>query len=100
MTKKLKSKKNERRNPKEMNEEKPITIKLSPEQIMEKEIHLFKTKLNLEMAEMNIKHIQQAIDANIPMKNSMVDLYNMKKQLDILNHNIIALTEQISKGEM
>jgi hypothetical protein len=78
----------------------PITIKLSPEQIMEKEIQLFKTKLNLELAEMNIKHLQQALDANIPTKNSMVDLYNMKKQLDLLNHNIIALTEQITKGEM
>jgi len=80
--------------------EEQITIKLSPEQIMEKEIQLFKTKLNLEMAEMNLKQIQRAIDENIPIKNAMVDLYNMKKQLDVLNHNIIALSEQIAKGEM
>jgi hypothetical protein len=81
-----------------MNDE--ITIKLSPEQIMEKEIQLFKTKINLEMAEMNIKQMQRAIDENIPIKNSMVDLYNMKRQIDTLNHNIIALQEQIEKGEL
>jgi len=75
-------------------------IKLSPEQIAEKEINLEKTKMNLEMAELNIKQFTKAIETNLPMKTAKVELNNMQRQVEMLKHNIMALTEQINNGEM
>jgi hypothetical protein len=75
-------------------------IKLNSEQLMQREIELFKTKLNLEMAELNIKQLQKAIDENIPMKNAQLDLLKMIGQIDVLKHNIVALSEQLSSGEI
>lgn len=83
-----------------MANENQVTIKLSPEQIREKEIQLFKTKMNLEMAELNINQFVRAINENIPQREAETQLNNMRKQVEQLKHNIGALTEQITKGEM
>jgi len=75
-------------------------VKLTPEQIVEKEIQLFKTKMNLEMGILNMSQFQKAIDEHLPEKEAKNQINNMKKQIETLKHNIIALEEQISKGEM
>jgi hypothetical protein len=80
--------------------EKPIVIKLSPEQIIEKEIQLFKTNMQLEMVELNIKQYERALKEGIPAKENAMQLNNFKKQMEMLKHNVIALEEQIAKKEM
>lgn len=76
------------------------TIKLTPEQILDREIQLFKTKMNLEMGILNVSQFQKAIELHIPEKEARNQLNNMKKQIETLQHNIIALEEQISTGEL
>jgi hypothetical protein len=75
-------------------------IKLTPEQIQEKELQLFNTEKSVEMIEMNIRHYQEMIDKNIPILQTKMLLEKEKKQLEVGKHNIQALKEQIQSGEM
>jgi hypothetical protein len=81
----------------EQNEQK--VIKLTPDQILEAEVNLEKTKFNLEMTELNIKQFERSLESGLPMKTAQVELNRMKAQLKTLKHNIIAYQEQINKGE-
>ena len=101
INKKLSELKDVRRfKPKEMESEKPVIIKLTDEQIEEKRVQLVKTQMNLEMAELNVVQFERAVAENIPMREAKIQLANLKKQIEMLKHNIVALNEQISKGEM
>jgi len=80
--------------------EKEVVIKLTPEQIMEKKVQLFKTIMQKEMVELNIKQYNRALEEGIPAMENAIQLNTFKKNLDMLNHNQVALEQQIEKGEM
>lgn len=82
-----------------MENEKKV-IKLSEEQIEEKEIQKIKTQMNLELTELSIKHMNMAIEKNLPLRETQLQLNQLKKNLETYKHNIAALQEQIDKGEM
>jgi hypothetical protein len=75
-------------------------IKLSPEQILEKEVTLEKTKMNLELTALEITHLERALKLDLPTKTTQITLNDRKKQLALHEHNITALSEQVTKGEM
>lgn len=75
-------------------------IKLTPEQIEERQIQLERTQMNIEMSELNIKHMERAIESNMPIREAKLQLSKIKQNLETFRHNVIALTEQITKGEV
>lgn len=75
-------------------------IKLSKEQILAKQVQLENTKMQLEMSEMNVKHFERMIEINLPIMQTQVLLNKEKEMVAQAKHNIIALQEQIDKGEM
>ena len=83
-----------------MENEQPKVIKLSPEQIDERKIQLRKTQFQLEMSELNIKQLELAIAEEFPMQNARVELNTQRKNVELMKHNVIALTQQIDKGEI
>jgi hypothetical protein len=78
----------------------PITIKLSPEQILERQVQLENVKMQIEMSELNIKHFERMIEINLPILQTKVLLNKERAIIAQAKHNVIALEEQINSGEM
>ena len=76
------------------------TIKLSDEQILEKEIQKEKMEMQLEIAEVNQKHFERMLENNYPMRQAKAEYNNLLKSMEMLKHNIKALGIQIESGEM
>lgn len=87
-------------NPTKTMENEPITIKLSQEQIEQREIQLIRNQMNLEMVELNIVHMERAMEAGLPTREAKLQTDILRKNLEQFRHNAIALREQIDKGEM
>lgn len=81
-----------------MTEEK--TIKLTPEQILEREVSIENMKMNLEFSELNVKHFKTMIDMGLPIKQTQILLNQELAKIAQAKHNIIALTEQVESGEL
>jgi hypothetical protein len=75
-------------------------IKLSDEQILAKRVQLENIKMQLEMSEVNVKHFEKMLETQLPMLQTQVLMNDEKKKIEVAKHNIIALQEQIAKGEM
>jgi hypothetical protein len=75
-------------------------IKLTNEQILEKQIQLEKSEMQLEIADINLKHFDRMIKNEFPQRSAQLERNNLKKQIDMLKHNVVALKEQIDSGEM
>ena len=75
-------------------------IKLTDEQILEKQIQLERLEMQLELDEVTKKHLEKMLKTNFPMKQMQVSLNNHLKQIEITKHNIKALKMQINSGEM
>ena len=75
-------------------------IKLTDAQILEKQIQLEKSEMQLEIAEINLEHFDRMIKSNFPIRSAQVEMNNLKKQIDMVRHNVRALQEQIDSGEM
>lgn len=75
-------------------------IKLTPEMILDRQVQLEQTKINLENLELNIKQMERLIEIDFPKLQAQAQLNTLKKQVDTLKHNIVALTEQLKTGEM
>ena len=75
-------------------------IKLSPEQILAKKVQLENIRQAVEASELTIKQFTRMLESDF-LINQTKDMINKEKQkIEVGNHNIIALTEQIEKGEM
>ena len=75
-------------------------IKLSPEQILAKKVQLINIKQSVEASELTIKQFEDMLKDDFLILQTQ-DMINREKQkIEIAKHNIIALTEQVEKGEM
>jgi hypothetical protein len=83
-----------------MTEEKQVVIKLSDEQIMSKQVSLVQLKEQIAHQELNISQLDEDIKSGFFLKQATVLLNGEKSKLAQMKHNVIALTEQIEKGEM
>jgi hypothetical protein len=79
---------------------KEIKIKLTNEQLLEKQVQLEKSEMQLEIADLNKKHFERMIKTSYPMRQAEVEFNNLKKQIEIVKHNVKALKMQIDSGEM
>ena len=75
-------------------------IKLSDEQILEKQTQLERLEMQLELDEVTKKHLEKMLKNNFPMKQAQVGLNNHLKQMEIVKHNIKALKMQITSREI
>ena len=75
-------------------------IKLSPEQIEARKLQLEREIMTMELNELSIKHTLRAIELNIPNREAKSSLNNLNQKIETNKHNIVALKEQIEKGEM
>ena len=81
-------------------EEERKKIKLTEEQILERQIQLEKSQFNLEHSELSLAHFQKMRDSNFTARSAQVEENNLRKQVETLRHNIGALTQQINEGEI
>ena len=77
-----------------------ITIKLSAEQLMEKQVQIEDLTMKLAHDEMNLKQFEEMIGNNFFLRQAQVMFNRQKKEIATLKHNIEALKIQVDKGEM
>jgi len=75
-------------------------IKLTEEQMLEKEVQLRRLEMQKELNELTKKHVEMMIETEFPMKQAKMELNNHIKQMGIIEHNIEALKQQLATGEM
>ena len=75
-------------------------IKLTDEQLLEKQVQLEKNEMQLEVAALNMAHFKKMIENDFPGRSAQVEMNNLKKQIDMVRHNVKALQQQIDAGEI
>jgi len=81
-------------------ENEQITIKLSAEQLMEKQVQVEDLTMKLAHDEMNLEQFEEMIGNNFFLRQAQVMLNRQRRDVATLKHNIEALKIQIEKGEM
>jgi len=75
-------------------------IKLTPEQILSKQVALENTIQQIEISELTIKQFERMLASDF-LINQTKDMINKEKdKIKMAKHNIIALRQHIDTGEM
>ena len=82
-----------------LNEE-PKVVKLTPEQINDLEVSLDQNECTVENHTLAIKQIERSIASGTYLKQVNSQINTLKKDMERVKHNIIAIREQIKTGEL
>ena len=77
-----------------------MTIELTKEQIEKKKVDLEKLENQLEVAKLQVKQFEKNIKSELPLREAIVELDDLKKEIKRQEHNAKVFRIQIKTGRL